>query len=88
MLSLRMYAMTRFLQLNIPVLSTEALVALVALLVIITILKGMALWDAARGGKFGWFVALMIINTLGILELVYLTWFSSRHAEDSDSSEA
>jgi len=36
------------------------------------ILKGMALWHAARRSEIGWFVALLVINTMGILELVYL----------------
>lgn len=38
--------------------------------------KGMALWKAARLGERGWFVALLIINTLGILEILYLYVFS------------
>ena len=36
------------------------------------IIKGFALWHAARSGQKGWFIALLIINTLGILEIVYL----------------
>ncbi|MGD0328666.1 MAG: DUF5652 family protein [Minisyncoccia bacterium] len=39
------------------------------------ILKGYALWHAARGNQKWWFVALLIINTLGILEIIYLIWF-------------
>ncbi|MEK7184558.1 MAG: DUF5652 family protein, partial [Patescibacteria group bacterium] len=35
-------------------------------------LKGYALWHAAKRDEKGWFVALLLINTLGILELVYL----------------
>ncbi len=37
-----------------------------------SILKGFALWRAGRNGDKGWFVALLIINSLGILETVYL----------------
>lgn len=40
--------------------------------------KGMALWKAARLGSKGWFVALLIINTLGILEILYLYVFSKK----------
>lgn len=36
------------------------------------ILKAYALWTAARRGEQGWFIALLLINTMGILELVYL----------------
>lgn len=41
----------------------------------VTLLKGYALWHAARNNHVWWFVALLVINTLGILELVYLIWF-------------
>ncbi len=34
--------------------------------------KGWALWVAARRGEKGWFIALLIINTFGILEIVYI----------------
>jgi len=34
--------------------------------------KGWALWKSARNGSKGWFVALLIINTLGILEILYI----------------
>ena len=34
--------------------------------------KGTALWHAARKGR-GWgFVAMLFVNTLGILEIIYL----------------
>jgi hypothetical protein len=35
-------------------------------------LKGFALWRAARNNSSGWFVTLLLINTLGILEILYL----------------
>ena len=34
--------------------------------------KGLALWRAAQLKQKGWFVALLIINTVGILEIIYL----------------
>ena len=34
--------------------------------------KALALWYAARRGEKGWFIALMVLNTLGILEIVYI----------------
>lgn len=36
------------------------------------VLKGMALWRAARRGESTWFIALCVINSLGILPLIYL----------------
>lgn len=47
----------------------------VAALVWTIVLKGFSLWYAARGEQKWWFVALLVVNTLGILEIVYLIWF-------------
>lgn len=61
-----------------------ALPLLAVALVWTIILKGFALWHAARGSQKWWFIALLVINTLGILEIVYLIWFrpqSSTHVE-------
>ncbi len=38
--------------------------------------KGIALWKAARSGSVPWFVALLIINTLGALEILYIRPFA------------
>ncbi len=40
--------------------------------------KGRGLWNAARSGQKGWFVAMLLINTLGILEITYLYVFSKK----------
>jgi len=34
--------------------------------------KGIALWHAARRGEKVWFGVLMVVNTVGILEIIYL----------------
>jgi hypothetical protein len=34
--------------------------------------KGFALWKAARNNHSAWFVCIMIVNTVGILPIVYL----------------
>lgn len=44
----------------------------VPIAIAVLILKGIALWKAAKQEQKGWFIALMIFQTLGILELVYL----------------
>lgn len=33
--------------------------------------KGLALWKAARSGSKVWFVILLLVNTIGILDLIY-----------------
>ena len=45
------------------------------MMVFVFVLKGYSLWCAARGAQKKWFIALFLINTLGILEVVYLIWF-------------
>lgn len=52
---------------------TLAILALVEV-----ILKGVALWKSARYGQKYWFVAILVINSLGILPVVYLLWFSKK----------
>jgi len=39
-------------------------------------LKGYSLWVSARRGEKWWFIALLFINTLGLLELAYLIFFA------------
>lgn len=34
--------------------------------------KGLALWHSARRAQPWWFVILLLVNTLGILEIIYL----------------
>lgn len=49
------------------------------------VLKGYALWHAARGDQKKWFIALLIINTFGILEVVYLIWFRFKQKPHDDT---
>jgi len=37
--------------------------------------KGLALWKAAKNNSKFWFVLLLVVNTLGILEILYVTLF-------------
>ena len=45
---------------------------LIPLLVWTIIWKGLALWHAGRKGQPWWFVILLVVNTAGILEIIYL----------------
>lgn len=38
--------------------------------------KGVALWSAARNGSKIWFIILLLLNTLAILEILYIFIFS------------
>jgi hypothetical protein len=50
---------------------------IVLLLVWTLIWKGIALWKAAQKGQKAWYVALLILNTAGILEILYIYVFSN-----------
>lgn len=43
--------------------------------------KGVALWKAARNGHKKWYIALFLLNTLAILEIAYIFYFSKPKAE-------
>jgi Family of unknown function (DUF5652) len=62
--------------------STAAANPLLLLLVAWSIAwKGWALWRAAENGSRPWFIGLLLVNTAGILEIVYLFGFGrKRHA--------
>ncbi len=47
-------------------------VAFAPFLVLDLCLKAWALWRAARMNKLGWFVVLAIINSVGILPVIFL----------------
>ncbi len=44
----------------------------IILFLVVLALKGYCLWTAAKRGEKAWFVILLIINTAGILELIYM----------------
>jgi len=43
--------------------------------------KGVALWKASRKGDKWWFIALLVVNTLAILEILYIFVFSKKKNE-------
>lgn len=38
--------------------------------------KGLALWKSAQKKQVYWFVAFLVVNTVGLLEIVYIFIFS------------
>lgn len=41
-----------------------------------TFWKGLALWKAARKRHLVWFVVLLVVNSLGLLEIAYIFYLS------------
>lgn len=37
--------------------------------------KGLVLWRSARNSQKYWFLALLLMNTLGIFDIIYLAFF-------------
>jgi hypothetical protein len=48
--------------------------------------KGVALWRAARLNDRWWFVALFVLQTLAILEILYIFVFSKRKTAQAIST--
>lgn len=57
-------------------ITSMGLALFVILMIWSLVWKGLALWKSAQLGKKWWFVALLLVNTLGILEMLYLFVFS------------
>lgn len=54
------------------------LIPIVAILFLIWVVfwKGLALWKAARKRQLVWFVILLVVNTLGLLEVAYIFYLN------------
>lgn len=56
-----------------------ALGGLIAIVAIWSLIwKGLALWKAARQGSKWWFIILLVVNTIGILDILYIYLFSKK----------
>jgi methionyl-tRNA synthetase len=65
--------------LNNPAELSLAVVLLIWLLIIWSLIwKGIALWKCGRNAQLPWFVAILILNTAGILPIVYLLFFQKK----------
>lgn len=48
--------------------------------------KGFALWRSARAGQTVWYIVLLVVNTVGLLEITYLLFFAPRPQADERSA--
>ncbi len=55
---------------------------LIIILIWILIWKGLALWKSARLNQPVWFFLLFIVNTLGLLEIIYLLIYSNHQVQN------
>lgn len=57
-------------------------VTLFVLLTIWSIIwKGIALWKAARNNHMYWYIPMLFINTAGLLEIIYIFFFSKKKTQ-------
>jgi methionyl-tRNA synthetase len=49
--------------------------------------KGIALWMSAKRDQKNWFIALLILNTLGILEIGYILYTKNKEKKEEEESE-
>ncbi len=40
--------------------------------------KGISLWKSARNNQQAWFVFLLVLNTAGILPIIYIVFFQKK----------
>ncbi|MBS3159766.1 hypothetical protein J4436_03180 [Candidatus Woesearchaeota archaeon] len=50
--------------------------------------SGIAMWKTARNNQLYWFIAILIINTLGILAIIYLLFFQKKPRMESKTTVA
>ena len=72
---------------SLPGLPPFVGVGLVLIVLWSLVWKGLALWRAAKRGEKIWFVVFLIVNTAGILEIVYLFLISGAKLSDFTMSE-
>ena len=48
--------------------------------------KGLALWKAGRAGSKPWFIVLLVVNTVGILEILYIYVFSRKSSNHNSTT--
>jgi hypothetical protein len=65
--------------------STTWLIVIALLVVWDMVWKALALWRAARNNDQVWFVAVVILNTAGILPIIYLLTHKSRNISIRDN---
>ena len=54
------------------------IVLFTALIIWSLVWKGLALWKAAKNNNLKWFIALLVVNSAGILEILYICVFSRK----------
>lgn len=68
-------------------LGVTLMIIISALIIWSLIWKGIALWKAARNDSPVWFIVMLVLNTCGILEILYIFIFSKRKSKKMSEKE-
>jgi len=66
---------------NVSTISNGFMVFIIILVLWSLVWKGIALWKAAKNDQTAWYVVMLIVNTVGILEILYIYIFSKKKKE-------
>ncbi len=65
---------------HMETLSADTILILVSIYIFwILPWKGVALWKAAQLSHMRWFIALLVLNTFGILEIIYIFFVARKY---------
>ncbi|OHA93120.1 MAG: hypothetical protein A3H52_02070 [Candidatus Zambryskibacteria bacterium RIFCSPLOWO2_02_FULL_39_26] len=68
---------------TLDTLPVWAPVLLVLLVLWSTVWKGLALWKSARLSHKKWFIILLVVNTVGILEIIYIYFVAKKYSVET-----
>ena len=57
---------------------TSVLTWLIIIIIWDLIWKGIAMWKAGRNNQKKWFIVLLVLNTVGILPILYISFFQKK----------
>lgn len=69
-------------------LSDPVVYTLLAILIFTLPWKGVALWMAARRSHTTWFIILLVVNSLAILEIIYIFFVAKRYIVEEERTNA
>jgi len=70
-----------------PALLSFLITTLVILAIWELIWKGIALWNCGRNNQLVWFICILILNTAGILPIIYLLFFKKKASNKMQSKK-
>lgn len=66
---------------------TVALAIMIIISIWSLVWKGLALWKASKKNHRIWFIVILLINSIGILEILYIYVFSKMNLKKSKKEE-